>query len=277
MNKNWWILLVILVFSGLLSGQEYNIATYNIRFDNPGDKPHIWSARLPLITDQMNRFQPDIVGFQEVLHHQLMDLHKAMPGYKLEGIGRDDGKKSGEYSPVFYNSARFELQESGTFWLSDNPDRPSVGWDAALPRIATWVLLRDNVSDDVILVLNTHFDHVGQRARLESAKKIASFINQNRFDGARKMVVGDMNTSPTDAPYLFLNEETSLKDSYLEAAQRVGPIGTFNAFQYNMEGARIDYIWLDPAFSVIEYSVIQEEVDGVIPSDHWPVFVKVKW
>lgn len=253
--------------------QELKLMTYNIRFANPADAPHTWSARNPLVVKQILEFDADIIGFQEALHQQVLDLEKSLPGYERIGVGRDDGKKAGEYSPLFFKADRFNLSESGTLWLSDTPEQISVGWDAALPRIATWATLTDRTTQNQLLVINTHFDHIGKTARLNSIKLLTNFLIERRAAHKHLILMGDLNTGPDDEPYKWLMEQDLLSDPFYEAEHRIGPIGTFNAFNYAHQSERIDYIFLDPALKVHQYKVLMELYNGILPSDHWPVMV----
>jgi len=253
--------------------QEFNLMTYNIRFANPADAPHTWPARNPLVVDQILEFDADIIGFQEALHQQVLDLEKDLPDYAWVGVGRDDGITAGEFSPLFYKTERFKLLEYGTLWLSETPEQISIGWDAALPRIATWATLTDRTTQDQLLVINTHFDHIGKTARLNSIKLLINFLIEHRAAHKHLVLMGDLNTGPDDEPYKWLMEQNILSDPFYEAEHRVGPVGTFNAFNYAHQSERIDYIFLDPALKVQQYKVLMESHNSILPSDHWPVMV----
>ncbi|MBE0662325.1 MAG: endonuclease/exonuclease/phosphatase family protein [Bacteroidales bacterium] len=269
---------LILLLAGILQivssdAQELKLMTYNIRFANPADAPHTWPARNPLVINQIFELDPDIIGFQEVLHQQVLDLEKDLPTYTRIGVGRDDGKIAGEYSPLFFRTDRFSLSESGTFWLSDTPEQISVGWDAALPRIATWATMTDRTTQELLLVINTHFDHIGKTARLNSIKLLANFLREQRAAHKHLILMGDLNTGPDDEPYKWLMEQDLLSDPFYEAEHRTGPVGTYNAFNYAHQSERIDYILLDPTLKVQQYRVLMESYKGILPSDHWPVMV----
>ena len=140
--------------------------TLNLRFDNKSDGINKWANRKERVFQFVSDEDADIVCLQEVLNRQLKELDGALDDYAHVGVGRDDGKTRGEYAPIFYKKEKYEKLENGTFWLSDHPDSVgSVGWDASLPRIATWILLKDKKKNRAFVVINTHFDHVGQKAR----------------------------------------------------------------------------------------------------------------
>lgn len=253
--------------------QELKLMTYNIRFANETDQPHLWEARKPLILSQISEFDPDVIGLQEVLHQQVLDIENELPAYERLGVGRDDGVMAGEYSPLFFKSDRFSLSESGTLWLSETPEMVSVGWDAALPRIATWATLMDRTTQEQLLVINTHFDHIGKTARLNSIKLLVNFFIEHRAAHKHLVLMGDLNTGPDDEPYQWLMEQDLFSDPFYEAEHRTGPVGTFNAFNYAHQSERIDYIFLDPTLKVQQYKVLMESYNGILPSDHWPVMV----
>lgn len=258
----------------MLFGQNIKVMTYNIRYDNPNDGIHVWENRRDKIISQIRYYQPDFLGLQEVLHTQNSFLKEQLRNYTGLGVGRDDGKEAGEYAPIYFNNARFELIDWGTFWLSETPDRPSKGWDAALPRIATWAKLREIESGKVWNVINTHFDHVGIEARLQSLKLIYSYA-MGKMAGGRIVMMGDFNIGPSSEAYIWLKNQDGLVDSFLSAQIVHGPEGTFNAFKHDYLGERIDYIWLSKDLRAISYASISEIWKGIIPSDHWPVLVEI--
>jgi endonuclease/exonuclease/phosphatase family metal-dependent hydrolase len=178
-------------------------------------------------------------------------------------------------SPVFYRRERFELVESGHFWLSPTPDLVgSIGWDARITRLATWVVLRDRTVPESrpILFLNTHFDHVGQQARLESARVIRNFV-EARLDRFDAIVAGDFNAGEDSPPYRALKAGDALRDTYrLVQPERQGNEGTFTAFDPNATGGdRIDWILVSGAFGVIDAEIDRRLYDGRLPSDHFAV------
>src|SRR6056297_2032192 len=160
------------------SSSTITIMSYNIRYDNPDDGINAWPNRQDHVAEIMaDIYSADIIGVQEALKHQLDDLQARMPGYSWVGVGRDDGRDKGEFSPIFYKTDRFDLIATNTFWLSQTPDRPgSRSWDAAITRIATWARLSDHESGREFYVINTHFDHRGEEARVKSAQLITEFI-----------------------------------------------------------------------------------------------------
>ena len=256
------------------------VMTYNIRLDLESDGPNRWSERREQFIGQVRLMHPGILGLQEVVPGQKADLERSMPGYAFLGVARDDGKSKGEFSNLAIDRALFEVRSSGTFWLSPTPDVPSKGWDAAYPRIATWAHLVRRNDGKRFLALNTHLDHVGKQARLESARQIVRWIAANRTPGESVIVTGDLNAEPGTPP---LNELTSsdpgLRDAWTASkTPPVGPEGTFNNWVLvPTEKRRIDYMLFDPSIEVDRYAVLAWHGEGGrLASDHYPVLADVR-
>lgn len=228
-------LLTLALFAVLLLpavAQELTVATYNIRNANKGDaeRGNGWERRCPWVCGLIEFQGFDIFGSQEVLDGQLHDMLAQLPDYAYIGVGRDDGKAKGEYSPIFYKKERFRLLDEGHFWLSEVTDRPNKGWDAALPRICTWGHFLDRQTRRRFWFFNLHMDHVGVRAREESAKLVVAKIRE--MCGPREFVIltGDFNVDQNNPIYTTFTASGVLADSYETAARRYAPNGTFNNF-----------------------------------------------
>ena len=253
------------------------VMSYNIRLDLASDGVNRWSARRDEFIGQIRLMRPAILGLQEVVPGQKADLEQALPGYEFLGVARDDGQSKGEFSNLAIDRSVFRVGSSGTFWLSPTPSRPSKGWDAAYPRIATWAKLVRRSDGRRFLVLNTHFDHEGQQARLEAARQIARWIAERRSQDETVIVTGDLNAEPNTPP---LKELTARLRDAREIARTtpVGPKGTFNNFVLvPAESRRIDYVLVDPTVAVEHYAVLAWHGEGGRPaSDHFPVIADVK-
>jgi endonuclease/exonuclease/phosphatase family metal-dependent hydrolase len=253
------------------------VMTLNIRLDTRADSVNWWENRRKLVTLSIRNADPDLLGMQEVLERQLIYLRDNLPGYSYAGVGRDDGKTAGEYSPVFYKNDRFEMIANGTFWLSPTPnDTGSVGWDAALTRICSWVRLKDKRTGEEFCFLNTHFDHMGVTARAESAKLISDFINTST-DGLPAILTGDFNSNPLEGPYqVLVTPGTGLKDACM-AANPPGGFNeeTFNGFGHAEQAGRIDFIFFKGKWTVGSYEVPKIKFGDLYISDHWPVLAKL--
>jgi endonuclease/exonuclease/phosphatase family metal-dependent hydrolase len=251
------------------------VMSFNLRFATANDGPNHWDLRQGAVGQAIARFDPDLLGTQETLASQRDFVLERFPHLRAIAVGRDDGAEAGEMSPVFYRADRFELIESGVFWLSPTPDTvASIGWDARITRIATWVRLRDLKAADArpILWVNTHFDHVGTQARLESARLIRTFVESRQADHDL-IVTGDFNTGEGSEPWDALTAGDLLRDTHrIVHPQRLPNEGTFTAFDpARTEGDRIDWILVSRAFVVTDAEIDRRLYDGRIPSDHFPV------
>lgn len=254
--------------------------TFNIRLDIASDGANAWPNRKAMVAALIQHQAPDLLGMQEVLLGQKRDLEAALPGYGMVGVGRDDGEEAGEFSPLAFRRDRFELLESGTFWLSETPGRPGKGWDAAYPRIATWAILSDRRTGMRLRVLNTHFDHVGELARANSAAQIAQWVESGPGAGSPTVVMGDFNAMPDSEPYRRLanGAASGLVDTRgASRAPPYGPPGTFTGFDITSNAAApIDHIFVSSGFAVDSYAVITQHWGGRLPSDHYPVLAVLR-
>lgn len=253
------------------------VMSFNIRYGTANDGDNHWDKRKEFLLETIQTFQPDLLGTQETLGFQRDFLRERLSGYGWLGVGRDDGKESGEMMALYYRLDRFELLESGHFWLSETPDTAgSKSWDAALPRMASWVRLQDKSNSRRIVFINTHFDHKGKEARLQSAKLLRKKANELKKD-AWVIITGDFNAGTKSDPYqaLFASDAdaTSLRDTYRAQSQvPKEPEGTFSNFRENQtQGDRIDWIAVSDEWSVELSKIDRVARDGRTPSDHFPV------
>jgi len=265
--------LLIVLFSFVRLGAQNSIATYNIRYDGHTDLANDWVERKVPIAHFVLNNEIKIIGFQEVLHNQLLDLLQLLPNYTFVGVGRDDGKTQGEYAPIFYDSTKFIAVQSGTFWLSPTPQIPSKGWDAALNRICTYALLQNKFNKELTWVFNTHFDHVGVEARLYSAELILDQIAELlQKQDAPVLLIGDFNLEPNTRGIEFIKETyrdlTCMRNPEMCAAP------TFNGFTEDQnDDKRIDYIFGSEKIIPLKSLVIETPFGLSFPSDHFPVLV----
>ena len=267
-------ILMTLSFTTPSNSQTTSVMTYNIRYDTQKDGENRWDARKAFLIAQIKFHGPDVIGIQEGLAGQVKYLDKELAGFRYVGVGRDDGKKKGEFSAIFYNTNKFKVIESSTFWLSDTPDQISVGWDAAMERICTYALFEYLETGQRIWVFNTHFDHIGKEARKNSAMLIHNRIKSLNMDGLPFILMGDLNLEPDSEPIRYLSQH--LNDSKKVSKEVVfGPEGTFNNFQFDKPVTRrIDYIFTGKSgIEVQKYAVLSDSKNLRYPSDHLPVFV----
>ncbi len=267
-----------------VSGQSENflrVMTFNIRFDNPADGENAWANREEFVASTIRLHQADVIGVQEALKHQIEDLTDQLPEMSWVGKGRNkDG--GGEYSAILYSSERLEMLQHDTFWLSETPDIPgSQSWDAMLPRIATWAKFRDVETNKEFLVLNTHFDHRGPKARVESARQIMDTVS-DIADGNPIIVMGDLNTTENDEPYSVLSENSlpdgrKLLDGFYHSKYgHHGPLSTWTGFTNIVPDRRIDYIFVSEDIAVRQHAALADQSEGRFPSDHLPVLAEIE-
>ncbi len=275
--KNIFIVFCIVLVSNTIFAQTYKIMTYNIRYDNSNDGENRWSKRKAFLSNQILFNEPGVVGIQEGLHHQVTYLDSVLVHYNYVGVGRDDAKTKGEYSAIFYNNKTFEVIKSSTFWLSETPNKISVGWDASMERICTYALFKNLKTKQRFWVFNTHFDHIGDSARAESSKLIIKTIDRLNKKKFPVIIMGDFNLKPDTKPIQYLS--TVFNDSKtVSMATPFGPLGTFNEFKFNEPVKdRIDYIFTSKVhIKVNKYGVLSDSVDCKYPSDHLPVYVELE-
>lgn len=249
---------------------EVAVVTFNIRYDNPGD-PVTWDQRKETVVGSVSYF--DILGFQEALAHQQDFIAASLPEHDHYGVGRDDGQRAGEHCPVFWKRDRFDLLHAETLWLSETPHvAGSVGWDAELPRVATVVVLHDRRTEQVFRVINTHFSHIGEKAREAAAQMLSS-----RFSGSGaevNLLLGDFNAEPASRAHDILTSGR-LEDAYDAADKRCrSGQGTYTGFATTgLRGApRIDHIFVEGG-DVLWYCLEERILEGHYMSDHLPVYI----
>ena len=315
MKKLFLIPLILLAFQ-LNAQQmfvgSYNIRYKNWNDSVQGEQ---WQKRCQVICDQVNFMAPDVFGAQEVLYEQLNDMLKALDGYGYIGVGRDDGKQAGEFEPIFFKKDKLQLLDHGNFWLNETPDKPALGWDAACIRICTWGKFAVKTEEKVrhglfnrrrteptttFYYFNLHMDHVGVVARREAAKLVVKKIREIA-QGQSVILTGDFNVDQTNEIFSIFTNSGLLKDSYEAARIRFSENGTFNNFKTELfTTSRIDHVFVSPTTHVEAYGVLTDsywtpdDTDEALkasdapqeisfdthirrnPSDHYPVFVKIK-
>ncbi len=263
---------------------DIRVMSFNLRYGSANDGENHWDKRKELVVETIKAFKPDLLGTQETLAFQRDFLLKNMEGYEAFGISREDGKEKGEMTTVLYRKDRFERIEGATFWLSETPDViASKGWDTSLPRICTWVKLRDLKVKDAppVYFYNTHFDHRGPQARKESARLIREHIAKLGVE-ARVILAGDFNADEGSEPYKALFAEIDGKASpVLDTLRVFKPVrgddeGTFNSFGPTPGKARIDWVGVSRHWTVLDAAIDRTRKDGRWPSDHFPVTAVIR-
>lgn len=276
------------------------ILTHNIRYAAndlaKGEKP--WSIRCPrlcaeLVYHSMNPAE-SFICLQEVLHNQLVDIHKALSNsaatgssWSYIGVGRDDGKIAGEYSPIFYRSSTWKLEEWKTVWLSETPDRPSRGWDAVCNRLVTIGVFRHHENGESVVIMSTHLDHVGATSRAESAKLLLGLVREYQASGSPSkripvLLAGDFNSTPDDVAYKIMTAPGSdVEDisTWIPKDKRYGNEMTYTSFGEGWAPSLIDFLFCNKNDVCLlnTFAVLENRFDdGIYISDHRAVVADLK-
>lgn len=282
---------------------EINVATYNLRQLNDGDNARgdSWERRCPVIAQIIRFHDFEIFGTQEGFKSQLDDLKALLPGYEYTGVAREDGKEAGEHSAIFYNTGIFDLLDHGDFWLSETPDRPGLGWDAACTRICSWGRFRHKPSGREFQFFNLHLDHVGVQARVESILLVQRKMKE-LGEELPTFLTGDFNVDQKHDMYGVLAASDFLSDSFHTAGMVFALNGTYNGYQTDgFTDSRIDHIFVSKDVEVEKYGVLTDtyrtprvtdtrldardapsevsirEYEARVPSDHFPVLIKARF
>lgn len=254
----------------------YEMASFNIRFDNPADGENAWPCRKDLVLAMMAHYNWDVVGLQEVTGRQLAYL-SGLSGYGTEGVSRDSDPES-EHGPIFYKASVFAKEAGGTFWLSQTPDVPSKDWGSDCRRICTWVRLKDKRNGKLLVFMNTHLDHVSEEARYQGARILLDWVERHAR-GLPVILTGDFNASTEERCYQEIVKRFT--DTRRDAKQgHYGPWGTFTGFRYDIpwgELKEIDYIFADKQMNVLRTRTVTDSFDRKFPSDHFPIAATVEF
>lgn len=269
--------LGLLFASNLFFAQDLKVMTYNIRLSLESDKENAWDNRKEDALALMSYYHPDYFGVQEAVPQQMVDIKTNLKDYDYVGVGRDDGKNQGEYSAIFYDKNKLEVVKSGTFWLSETPEKPSKGWDAAYNRVCTYALFKLKKSGKKFYAFNVHFDHVGDVARVNSSKLILEKIKELNPENLPLTLTGDFNLTDDTEPIKIISQ--SLDNAYYHSKKpHYGPKGTFTAFDINtVPKERIDYIFVK-GFETETIRTINDRRENLLyPSDHFPILAKIEF
>ncbi|WP_304236774.1 endonuclease/exonuclease/phosphatase family protein [Jiulongibacter sediminis] len=268
--------VLTLLSAPAFSQSEFNAMTFNIRYNNPGDGINQWDNRKHLVAQTIQYYEADFVGLQEATKVQVEYLANQLSEFEWKGVGRDDGKEGGEYSPLFFRKDKFELLNWKTLWLSETPGEPSKSWDAALPRIATFAWLKSKEDGRKILVINTHYDHMGVKARENSSALLIREINQIKED-LPVILMGDFNSTPEKKTIQTITEGGLFNTQYISKQPHYGPFYTFNGFKEKEQpDTNIDHIFVTPNIQVLKHASLSNTWEGRFASDHYAVIAKIK-
>ena len=243
------------------------VMSYNIRLGSANDGTNSWGLRYPATAEMIEDQMPDIFGVQEALASQIRFIEDNFVNYKSVGVGREDGKKDGEHMSIFWNKKTVSLLKWGTFWLSETPEKPSMGWDAACKRTATWALMKCKKTGKKFYYVNTHLDHKGVEAQKNGLKLIVDRIDDINPEGYPMILTGDFNITP-DNPNLV--ELDSKMQSVRKVAEKTDNHDTFNG--WGKGKGVIDYIYASGFSAYPEYQTVTKRyADRKFVSDHYPI------
>ncbi len=283
MKKTYFLALVLLsLMAGCHSVREradesldIDVMSFNIRYGTARDGENIWDNRKKQVSDVIRQYSPDVLGLQEALRFQIDEIRTSLPEYGETGLGRDGGSE-GEYSAILYRIDRFNVDESGTFWLSDTPEVPSTHWGNRIRRICSWARFFDKQSGAAFYFYNTHLDHKSQPSREKSVRLIVDFI-QKRTHQDPFVLAGDFNAGEDNPAIKYLKGKGNMADTFRVLHPDAKDVGTFNGFQGISDGPKIDTIFVGPSTSILQASIVRTEEEGRYPSDHFPVTASLRF
>jgi len=267
------IIIAFTLLAATAVAQDHIVVSYNIRYDNRDDGADRWDLRKEALVEAVLAEQPSLIGIQEALAQQVAFLDERWKAYARFGVGREDGIAKGEFTPIYFDSARYSLIAGRTVWLSETPSLPSKGWDAACERIATIIELNERSTGEKLLVVSSHWDHVGERARKESAAMLLREIESALSARNAVIMMGDLNAEPDSEPINLLAR--FLTDACPVNLQQEP---TFNGFEPDDKATkRIDYIWHAPHRWISDdYRVIKPKVNQRQASDHHMLVARLR-
>ncbi|MFH2031935.1 MAG: endonuclease/exonuclease/phosphatase family protein [Bacteroidota bacterium] len=276
------ILLLVLVLASSAFPQSIRVMTFNVRLDIPSDEANVWNNRKANLVSMISFHKADIIGLQEAQKHQINYIEQSLPEYAWFGVGRDDGKEEGEFAAIFYRKDRFDTLDTSTFWCSETPEHPGLGWDAAYQRVTTFGKFKDKQTGKTFFLFNTHLDNEGRKARQESAKLIKKKM-QTLCGNYPVILTGDFNSTPNSVPYQIIvsaldtNSSMKLFDTRtITKSKPHGPSGTFTGFDILANpSSPIDFIFVKKGITVLSHGTLSDSFDGFLPSDHYPVLAEI--
>jgi endonuclease/exonuclease/phosphatase family metal-dependent hydrolase len=271
----------LLWVTGMLHAADLRIMTFNIK--NGGDKAD-WNNRKAQVFNVFRTYAPDVAGLQEVFKYQLDELLAALPDYAAVGVGRDDGKTAGEYSPILYRKTVFQVDTSATFWLSSTPEVPgSKVPGAGNPRIDTWARLRHSATGKMLYFHSTHWDNVSAEARLLAAKLMAQRIVDRKYKQEPVIAVCDCNAWAEEEPVKYLLGSPGTAGSplsFYSAYETLHPgeaaSATFNDFKGDTLGKPIDHIMTFDTIPALSARIVRDHIGSQYPSDHYPLMATLR-
>lgn len=268
---------------------QIRVMSYNVRYGQAKDGSNSWEYRCVATPAMLYDIRPVVFGTQEALTEQIEYIVTKCPCYKAVGVGRDDGADGGEHMSVFYNTDSLKLLKWGNYWLSETPDRPSKGWDAACRRTATWTLLEQKSTGKRFYFVNTHLDHIGREARVKGIRLVYDKIQAMNKEGYPMVLTGDFNIRPDDECLTDINTLMKPARFFAEDADKRGSFNGFGKFGESksapkLDGAPqkdllpIDYIYYCGFSKCTKFRVVTQTYAEVpYISDHYPVWADIEF
>ena len=258
------------IMAGKPENTELKVMSYNIRLGSANDGTNSWAMRYTATGEMLDDQKPDVFGVQEALDYQVRYIEE-MCGYEYVGVGRENGKSEGEHMAIFWNKKTVSMLKWGTFWLSETPEKPSMGWDAACRRTATWALMKDKRTGKKFYFINTHLDHKGAEAQKNGLKLIVDRLSEINPDGYPMVLTGDFNVTPDNKA---LTELDAKMQSARKIAEKTDSLDTYNG--WGRGSGVIDYIYVSGFSSCPEFqTVVKRYNDRKFVSDHYPVVARL--
>ena len=252
---------------------EIKVMSYNIRLSSgtiKADSIYHWEHRKQASLTLMHAERPTVFGLQEACPDQMDYMVENLPEYGYIGVGRDDGKRKGEFMSIFYKKEEVEFIDGGTFWLSETPDQVSKGWDAACFRTCTWAILKKKDTGKKFVYMNTHLDHMGKVAREESIKLIVERAEKLTGGKLPVFITADFNSPTSNA--IFKPMQEAMLDARVEAPV-TDDRGTLNCWGTTPPGVVIDHVFYRGA-EAQKFEVLRDKDYGApYVSDHYPVML----
>jgi len=279
-------IVMLLSCAALLAGvaqrdDAMTVMSFNIRYGTADDGEHRWDRRRALLFDLLRAEDADLIGLQEALAFQIDEILAAVPGYGVVGVGRDDGRRAGELSPILFRLDRFQVAAAGTFWLSDTPEViASRSWGNTIPRICTWARLVDRAGR-AVWHFNVHFDHQSQPSRERSTQLLLARIDARPEVDEPVIVTGDFNAGEDNPAVTLLTRAAAgpprFADTFRVRHPDEAEVGTFTGFDpARTAGEKIDYVFAPPTADVLDARIVRTVRDGRLPSDHFPVVARIR-
>lgn len=270
----------------VIPGPKVKVISFNIRVGTANDGENAWDQRKGIVFDFLGQQDADVVGMQEDLRFQLLEIDDAVTGYKRVGVGAVDGMTSGEFNAIYFKKDRFSLDAHDTFWLSDTPGKAgSKTWGNDHPRSVTWARLIEKDTGYGFYVFNTHLDHISQNSREKGAVLLAKRV-ASRDEPEPFVVTGDFNAAEGNLAIRFLKADAKIGgdanaapmvDTFRIFKPDATAVGTAHGFNGGTGGNKIDYVFAPPGHTVVNAYISHYNVDGRYPSDHFPVVGVVRF